>query len=130
MTMGERIKQLRKSHNMSQEELGNILGVQKTAIFKYEKGMVENIPRESVLKMAAMFNVTPEYILAYTDNEKATFVSETMAQLAIIEKYGNDVFKLLEMFELMTNTNQEKFIELGEYIIKAQRYDSAASMFK
>ena len=46
MTTGERIKMLRKEHNLTQEELGAKIGVQKAAIQKYEKGTVKNIKRE------------------------------------------------------------------------------------
>ena len=41
---GERIKELRLLAEMSQEELGSRVGVQRAAINKYEKGTVENIP--------------------------------------------------------------------------------------
>ena len=37
MTTGERIKMLRKEHNLTQEELGAKIGVQKAAIQKYKK---------------------------------------------------------------------------------------------
>ena len=130
MTMGDRIRQLRENANMSQEQLGNRLGIGKSAVAKYENGRVENIPRESVLIMASMFNVAPEYILAYTDEEKTGFMSEKMIEMSIIKKYGRDIFKLLDMFEIMTDKNKTKFFELGEDIVKSQKYDSAASMFK
>ena len=38
---GTRIKELRKLSEMSQEELGRRVGVQREAINKYEKGSVE-----------------------------------------------------------------------------------------
>lgn len=34
-----RLKQLRKSHGITQDELGEILGVQKAAVCKYETGV-------------------------------------------------------------------------------------------
>ena len=37
MTTGERIRQLRIEHQLTQEELGAKVGVQKAAIYKYEK---------------------------------------------------------------------------------------------
>lgn len=52
MTTGERIKMLRKEHNLTQEELGAKIGVQKAAIQKYEKGTVKNIKRDSLIKLA------------------------------------------------------------------------------
>ncbi len=65
MTTGERIKQLRKEHKMTQEELGRIIGVQKAAIQKYEKGTVQNIKRASLIKLAEVLHTTPEYILGW-----------------------------------------------------------------
>ena len=59
MKMGDIIKQLRLQHNMTQEELGKHIGVQKSAIRKYESGLVENMKRTSIQKMADLFNVHP-----------------------------------------------------------------------
>ena len=43
MTIGERIKRLRMEKNMTQEELGAILGVKKATIQKYESGEIRNL---------------------------------------------------------------------------------------
>ena len=43
MTTGERIRQLRIEHDMTQEELGAKIGVQKAAIYKYETGLIVNL---------------------------------------------------------------------------------------
>ena len=67
MTTGERIRTLRKEHNLTQEELGAKLGVQKAAIQKYEKGTVKNIKRDSLIKLARILDTTPEYILGWDD---------------------------------------------------------------
>ncbi len=67
MTTGERIKTLRKEHNLTQEELGAKIGVQKAAIQKYEKGTVKNIKRDSLLKLSQILNTTPEYLLGWDE---------------------------------------------------------------
>lgn len=67
MTTGERIKMLRKEHNLTQEELGAKIGVQKAAIQKYEKGTVKNIKRDSLLKLAQILDTTPEYLLGWDE---------------------------------------------------------------
>lgn len=63
MTMGERIKALRREKNLTQEALGEILGIQKAAVQKYEKGTVENIKRDTLIKMSQIFDTTVEYII-------------------------------------------------------------------
>lgn len=67
MEMGQRIRELRKQHNMTMEELGNILGVGRQAIQKYEKGIVVNIPRTSIEMMAKVFNVSPSYLVCFEE---------------------------------------------------------------
>lgn len=63
MTMGDRIRYLRELNGMTQEELGELIDVQKSAIRKYEKGSVENIKRSAIKIMADRFGVTPCYLM-------------------------------------------------------------------
>lgn len=66
-SMGDRIKRLRIENNLTQEELGEKLGLKKAAINKYEAGSVENIKRSVVGKMSKIFNVNPSYLMAFDD---------------------------------------------------------------
>ncbi|MBE6116396.1 MAG: helix-turn-helix domain-containing protein [Erysipelotrichaceae bacterium] len=68
MTTSEIIKRLRKERGLTQEQLGQIIGVQKSAIAKYESGRVENLKRSSIEKLAKFFDVSPSYLLGITDN--------------------------------------------------------------
>ena len=63
MNMGERIKELRIAKGYTLEELGNKLGVKKSAIQKYENGDVENIKRSRIKLLADALSVTPSYIM-------------------------------------------------------------------
>lgn len=57
-----RIKELRKAHSWTQEELGKKLNLQKAAISKYETGAV--VPKGDVLKcLSAIFKVSTDYLL-------------------------------------------------------------------
>lgn len=68
MSMADNIKRLRTQHGMTQEELGKHLGVQKSAIRKYESGLVENIPRSSIQKMAVLFGVRPSVLMGFEED--------------------------------------------------------------
>lgn len=69
MNMGDIIKQLRTEKGITQEELGKIIGVQKSAIRKYESGMVQNIKRTSIQKLSDYFGVSPSYLLGISTNK-------------------------------------------------------------
>ena len=57
-SIGGRIKQLRLSHNLTQEQLGKILGVNKSAVQKYEAGDVKNLKRETIKRLCNQFRGT------------------------------------------------------------------------
>lgn len=65
MTTGERIKMLRKQKGLSQEELGKMIGVQKAAVNKYEKGTVVNLKRATIIAIAKALEVSPSYLLGW-----------------------------------------------------------------
>lgn len=50
MTIGERIKTLRTEKGMTQTELAELLQTTKQNIFKYENGIVTNIPSDKIEK--------------------------------------------------------------------------------
>ena len=67
MTTGERIRALRQAAKLSQEELGARIGVQKAAIHKYETGLVVNLKKSSLEKLAQALYTTPAYLLGLED---------------------------------------------------------------
>ena len=63
MTIGDKIKSLRKAHGLTQTELGDKLGVKTNAVSKWECGRVEDIPMSKVRTMASLFNVSISYLI-------------------------------------------------------------------
>ena len=64
LTTGEKIKQLRKQLGLTQEELGNLVGVQKAAINKYETGVVVNLKQATIASLAKALHVSPVELLS------------------------------------------------------------------
>lgn len=60
---GEMIKHYRKKLGLTQEELGNYVGVQKSAIAKYENGRIENLKRSTIEKLSELFDILPSELL-------------------------------------------------------------------
>lgn len=77
-----RIKELRQCHHWTQEELGNMLNVQKSAISKYETGKVP-LTDETIKKLVDIFKVTSDYLLGNTDIKKteSSMLDEELLQL-------------------------------------------------
>lgn len=68
--VGDYIKELRIRKGLTQEELGNIVGVKRAAVNKWESGMVQNLKRTTIQKLADLFDVSPSsFIDGKTDSD-------------------------------------------------------------
>lgn len=67
--MGERIRELRKEHNMTAQELGDKIGVKFSAICKYERGDLKNLKLSTISNIAKVFGVSPLYIMGMVDDK-------------------------------------------------------------
>ena len=67
MKTADKIRTFRLAKGLSQEQLGELVGVQKAAINKYEKGRVVNIPRTTLKKLADALHVAPVDLLDDTE---------------------------------------------------------------
>ena len=67
MTKGERIKNARLSAGLSQVELAQKIHTTKQNIYKYETGIITNIPSDKIEAMASVLDVTPEYLMGWED---------------------------------------------------------------
>lgn len=72
MTIGEKIKTHRKHKRLTQTELGNICGASKQTIFKYESGIITNIPLDKLEAIADALDVTTAYLIGWEQTEKPT----------------------------------------------------------
>ena len=67
--VNNRIRELRKNMNMSQEALAEVIHTTQQAVSRMENHAYD-IPSESLIKMADYFNVTTDYILGVSDTKR------------------------------------------------------------
>ncbi len=72
MGMAERIKERRKIMGYTQTELGEKLGLQASAIAKYENGRVKNMKRSVIANMAKVLECSPTYLMGLEYEENIT----------------------------------------------------------
>lgn len=127
MTMGEIIKSLRLKANMTQEELGNKLGVQKSAVRKWEKGEVENIKRSTIQNMSNLFQVSPTYIMGFEEwdekyNKNDKLAKEVHLCELIEQTYGKVTLKLVNNFQKLDEIDKGKVLERVDILLDDEKY--------
>ena len=93
MTMGERIRFYRNKQGLTMEQLGEMLGVRRAAVMKYEDGSVENIKRSTIKRMAEIFGVSPCYLMWGEETE--TTVTQLPKSLTDTERQLLAAFRAL-----------------------------------
>jgi transcriptional regulator with XRE-family HTH domain len=67
MNTGERIKNLRLAHGLTQTELAKAAHVSFQTIYKYEAGIITNIPLTKIQLIADALEVDPAQIMGWKD---------------------------------------------------------------
>ena len=69
MRIGERIRITRIKQGLTIDELASRLGKNKTTIYRYENGDIENLPLGILDSLADALNTTPAYLMGWSKNQ-------------------------------------------------------------
>lgn len=75
MEMGKKIHELRMQKGMTLEELGNIVGVGKSTVRKWENGIIANMKRDKILKVSVALGVSPAYLMGWQESTDEEIIS-------------------------------------------------------
>ncbi len=117
MDIGQRIKQRRKELKMSAEELGKRLGKDRSTIYRYEKGDIENLPLDILEPIAAVLQTTPQYLMGWQEVQKKNDILSD-----IILKLNKDP-ELLEMVAILSTLDVEKRAAVKPVLLALQATD-------
>jgi transcriptional regulator with XRE-family HTH domain len=107
MKTAEKIRQLRIEKGLSQEALGELVGVKKAAINKYETGRVVNIKKSMLVKLADALGVLPAALLDDVDGQAV---------------YSSDEQCLIELYRKLNETGRQKIVSYTEDLVALGKY--------
>lgn len=108
MTIGEKIKKLRLDNNMTLEELGGKVGVSKQSLFKYENGIVTNIPLDRIEKLGKVLGVDPSELVGWS-NVKEVKLDIQPRKIPILGKIAAGT-------PILAVENHEDYFDTSEFI--------------
>lgn len=133
MTLGEKLKEIRKRFELSQEELAEIINVSRQAITKWEND--NGMPDISNLKeLSKIFGITIDYLLSESDDlpliamkisiNKDKYKNKIFSYDKIIEEY----FGEYEVYSLMREKKLNKAENVLDFLIGAGTINFADSI--
>lgn len=110
--MNQRLKTIRKSNNMNQEEFGKKLGVTKTAISKMELGTY-NITDSMIKLVCREFTINEDWLRTgqgkmYIDSLPKSETAIYVSSLLVKDNPFNDLIKsLMKAYDKLDSKSQE-----------------------
>ena len=102
MNIGEKIRAARQAKGMTQEELGTILGVQKSAIAKYESGRVVNIKRSTLKKISDVLSIPPFELIFDEEMRKMQKKNDIMTDAVVRMRIDDEFFSIVQGLNRLT----------------------------
>ena len=106
MTIGDRIKSRRKHLGISAEELAKRIGKDRSTVFRYEKGDIENLPLDILEPIAKALGTTPQYLMGWDEVQKK---NDTLTDI-VLRLRTDDIF--LEAVESLYKMDSDKLSSL------------------
>lgn len=108
MNTAERLRYLREKSGLSQRDMANKLNIGRTTYVKYETG--DSKPVRKLTEIAAIFNVSVDYLLGKENNNETTFADEiyTKEEREIIKKYRQLDADGKNLIKVMINTRLQQ----------------------
>lgn len=106
MRIGQRIRERRKELKISVDDLAKKLHKDRSTIYRYEKGDIENLPLDILSPIADALDTTPAFLMGWENNEEETTqkIDATTDILIRMERDKN----FSEVVELLYNLDSEK----------------------
>jgi len=121
LTIGEQIKKLRKSLNLTQQKFGERIGIKGNTIAQYE--LDRNKPIDAVVSLICReYNVREEWLRTGEGEMFRSIPSNTLEQLAYEYGLSNAAYALIEKFVKMNDEKRrvliDFFLEMSDTIIE------------
>ena len=116
MSFSENLKQIRKEHHLSQEELAELLDVSRQAVSKWEQG--QGYPEvEKLLLLSSKLNISLDVLMSneigYDRDSKGTNVTGSIVITSPHENVIANCYKVLTTGKIRGGKNSPQYILFG-----------------
>ena len=121
MKLGDKIKDRRLELDLTLEEVGNLVGVAKSTVMKWENEDIENMRRDKIVLLAEALKVSPLWIMGIDEDDD---VNVDTVELPIVGQIscGNGMFVFEEI--LGHERTPKDWLNGGEYFYLRAKGDS------
>jgi len=130
------IKRKRLEKNMTLEEVGNLVGVGKSTVRKWENGMIENMGRDKIVRLSKALNISPLEILGMDESELPPSSIETIynqlneSRQTKVYSFAKQQLKEQEQEQKELEVLDAELMELSGEVIEKYGLDALKNIMK
>lgn len=121
MNIGEKIRARRMELGMTLEEVGNIVGVGKSTVRKWETGMIQNMKRDKIDLLAKALQISPSEFIS-TDVDELEMSKEDHDRLEALHQNPR-LGLLFDRTREMKSEDVDFMMQMAERILKERDGD-------
>ena len=108
--LSRKIRDLRALHGLTLEQVAQQVGVGRSTIRKWETGMIENMRRDKIAKLAAALHTTPGYLMGWEDNPTPILTVKEVAS-----DYSQDELELIRKYRCLDERGKSAVLNVLNY---------------
>ena len=108
--MSNRIKDLRKAKGLTLEQVGNMVGVGKSTVRKWETGIIANMKRDKIAALSNALGTTPAFLMGWEEEQKKNDI-----QADIILRMRTDT-DFMTAVETLYNLEKDKLQSINQML--------------
>lgn len=127
MSIGQRIKNLRMKRGMTIDELAAKLGKNRTTVYRYENGDIENLPLGILDPLADALDTTPSHLMGWGYREMLSIKLSDGVDEVVYSSMNDSYVRHVEMWNKVfgmdpfTDEEHEKLMEYGKFLISLRK---------
>lgn len=91
MKINEKLRLLRKQHDMTLDDVAKLVGVSRQTIQRYESGVINHIPYDNIVLLAKVFGVHPGVLMGWDASQEQLIDAPELTKLRMSKKYYEHV---------------------------------------
>jgi transcriptional regulator with XRE-family HTH domain len=123
--LSRKIRDLRALHGLTLEQVAQQVGVGRSTIRKWETGMIENMRRDKIAKLAAALHTTPGYLMGWEDNPAPSLTVKEVAS-----DYSQDELDLIRKYRCLDERGKSAVLNVLNYEYESLPGEKANSVAK
>ncbi len=123
--LSKKIRDLRALHGLTLEQVAQQVGVGRSTIRKWETGMIENMRRDKIAKLATALHTTPGYLMGWEDSPAPSLTVKPQAP-----NFSKEELDLLRKFRCLDDRGKSAVLNVLNFEYESLPGEKASSPAK